>query len=171
MPVENLHQTLVFLGGVPQSDVARIVSPIEPIVDRTPPFEVSIGKGSGRPRREDDGVAWLTLDRGGADTSELARELHSALIPWLGPTRGGRRGRPVSTAHRPHVTVARRASESLIAELGSLHPEPSIAWRADHVVLFRSHLGPPGARYVALHDLPLGRSREGSPTDASSVVR
>ncbi len=144
---------------MPESDVARVVSLIDPIVDHTLPFEVTIGKGSGRPRRDDDGVAWLTLDRGGPETSELAMDLHAALTPWADPTRSrGPAGRSAGTAHRPHVTVARRASESLIAELGSLHSEPPIAWRADRVVLFRSHLGPPGARYVALHDFPLGRS-------------
>ena len=159
MPIENLHQTLVFLGAVPEADVGRIVPLIDSIVDGTPPFEVSIGEGSGRPRRDDDGVAWLTLDRGRSETSELARDLHTTLSRWADPRRGRRpAARPAGTAHRPHVTVARRASGLLIAELGSLHAEPPIAWRADHVVLFRSFLGRPGARYVALHHFPLGRS-------------
>ena len=66
---------------------------------------------------------------------------------------------------RPHLTLARvrrranAAARRAIAEaVAALDPPPPHAFRAAEIVLFRSQLGPDGARYEALERFP-GRVR------------
>ncbi len=142
--------TLVFLGPVPPARVRLLCEAIGRVATRASPIHVELGQGGGRARRGDDGVAWLEVGRGATEITRLARSLEAA-VGW--------RSGPHSAGELPHVTVARRASSRLIADLaGAGGAGASIGWRVDSVVLQRSHLGGAGARYEPVHVVPLGGS-------------
>lgn len=125
--------------------VPTVRDTIDRVARSFPPFDVTLGRGGGRARRG-DGVAWLDVDRGAAEVTQLAASLEDA-IGW----RGGSR----PSGQRPHVTVARRASPELVEALSRTLPHPPIAWRVAEVVVFRSHLRRTGAAYERLHEPPL----------------
>lgn len=154
LPAHVLHVTLVFLGAVAPERVPSLQDAISAVADGAGPIDVELGQGGGRARRGDGGVAWLEVGRGAAEITRLASSLEAA-VGW--------RSGPHSAGQLPHVTVARRASGRLIADLaGARCAGPGIRWRADTVVLLRSHLGGTGAHYEPVHVARLGGS------DASS---
>lgn len=100
------------------------------------------GEGRRRALARRGGVAWLTLNGDGAsELSRLARDLDDALPATPGHGR----------LHSPHLTVARRATRELLAEL----PAPEYRFTIDRIALFRSHAGAGGVRYEALLEAPL----------------
>ncbi|MBA2487907.1 MAG: RNA 2',3'-cyclic phosphodiesterase [Chloroflexi bacterium] len=144
--LEALHVTLAFLGPVPAERVSALVVRLAAITRSHPGFELSLGSGGGRTRRDGDGVAWISVATGADQVIRLSRDVRSGLD--LDARRGGR---------PPHVTVARRASDPLIVELADARPrEPTLTWRADAVVLFRSHLEPRAARYETVTETAMG---------------
>ena len=154
VPAEHRHLTLVFLGSVPAHEVESVASTVAAVGTRHAAIPIELVGCSGRPRRNEDGVAWLTVGRGQTEVAALSDDLQRALARWVRPTREGPPGgRPAG--ERAHVTVARRASSDLIRELSTVRADPPIAWIADRVVLFRSHLGRPGARYVPVSEVRL----------------
>ncbi|MEO7118202.1 MAG: RNA 2',3'-cyclic phosphodiesterase [Candidatus Limnocylindrales bacterium] len=146
VPAPFLHLTLVFLGAVTPGRVAGLEADIAAAAAETAAFDVSLVAGNGRVGRRGDGVAWLSAGEGGSHATQLANALHARI-------RGDDPGAPAGD--RPHVTVARHASPDLIRDLRGFAPDPPITWRADRIVLFRSHLGPPGARYERVLDRAL----------------
>lgn len=148
LPADVLHVTLVFLGAVAAGRVQSLRDALAGVAADVAPFDVELATGGGRARRGDDGVAWLEVGRGAAEITRLASSLEGA-VGW--------RSGPHSAGQLPHVTVARRASGRLIAELAAAGGAgPGIRWRADSVVLLRSHLGGTGARYEPVHVAWLG---------------
>jgi 2'-5' RNA ligase len=148
---ESLHLTLVFLGTTDTGRIGRLRSALDGAADGQARFSVELGSGGGRARPDGDGVAWLNLARGGAETAALGRRLESAIS---GSAPDGAR----DPRHSPnaHLTVARRAPADLIERLGaSPSSGPRVTWLADRIVLFRSHLERTGARYEALHEAVL----------------
>jgi 2'-5' RNA ligase len=131
--------------------VPAIITSIDAVASRHPAMDVLLGGGDGVPRRGDDGVAWLSLERGAGETLHLAQDLADSMTA-LGP--GDRRGPRRSPS--AHITVARHAPPALLRDPAFLHPpDPPIAWHADRIVLFRSLLERQGARYEVLHGAPL----------------
>ncbi|MDQ3553612.1 MAG: RNA 2',3'-cyclic phosphodiesterase [Chloroflexota bacterium] len=153
IPARHLHLTLVFIGAVAPQDVPRIRASMGAVAARHDVIEITLGTGSGIARRDEGGVAWLTVSVGGASIVRLAEDLRQELLA-RSASRRTLDDRPESW--RPHMTVARRASTALITELQDLPvPVDPVSWRADSVVLFRSHQGPPGARYEPVAVSPL----------------
>ena len=107
------------------------------------PFEVATGEAGGLPNGRRGGVAWLRLERG---RRRRSRSLALELDREMGSGTYDERHRP-----RPHLTVARRVDESVIAALRELAPAIDVAWTVDRVVLLRSHTDPGGSRYEELH--------------------
>jgi 2'-5' RNA ligase len=148
---DALHLTLVFLGSTDPGLVAAITGAIDGVAGSQGPIEIQLGPGGGRERGQDDGVAWLSLAHGAAETTALARRLTEAMIPLEAGDRRGPRRSPSA-----HVTVARRAPGTLLRDPAFLRSaDPPIGWRAGEVVLFRSFLERRGALYEALHTAPL----------------
>ena len=154
VPPENLHVTLVFLGTTAPALVPEIETAMDEVAGRFPPLDLIVAGAGGRATDDDEaaargrrgdrrgGVAWLTLHGDGARAlSALARELDGALPRTPGHGR----------LHAPHITVARRATRQLIADLSSTE----YRFTVESVALFRSHTGPAGARYEALREVPL----------------
>jgi 2'-5' RNA ligase len=147
----SLHLTLLFLGAVDPAQADRLSAIARDVAGRARPFEVSTGAGSGTVR-DGDGVAWLRLDQGGREVRLLGDAL-AERIP-AGVVAGERAPRRAPAAH---LTVARKASAALIADLAEQRLGPVGAiWTADRIVLMRSHLGPERARYGTLALARLG---------------
>jgi 2'-5' RNA ligase len=137
-PVENLHVTLVFLGSTEPDRVTDVGGVLADVTRAYRSFDVETAGGGGTVDGRRGGVAWLRLGGPGARTlGRLARDLDARLdIPGKG------------RVHAPHVTVARRATPQLIADL-TLGP---VRFSIDRVALFRSYTGPGGVRYERLFE-------------------
>ena len=142
VPAGNLHVTLAFLGHRPAGDVPAIRA------------ELAAAAGAARPvdlqplrYRETRSVGMIVLEDAGGGAAALAEELQGRLAA-LGLLR--REARP----WLPHVTVLRRPEREgdrpLLANMRSIHVVRS--------ALYRSSLGPGGARYDALETAALGGS-------------
>lgn len=143
----TMHLTVLFLGQTKASLVSGLGDELEVLARTTSPFAAHLaGSGAfGGGRRPL--VAWLGLDRDGADgvialAVAVRRAAQSAGI-LLPPDPGGR--------VQPHLTVCRRAPAELPERLAALVREGQpFAWLVDRLCLVRSHLEPSGARYEQL---------------------
>ncbi len=167
--IESLHLTLRFLGPTPLDRAPDLGRAGERAASAVEPFEVRIGGAgafppAGRPR-----TLWLGLRAGAEGLARLAAELDSALAgtSWPGqgapapahrdaPPHGGREERPFT----PHLTIARTDGLRLAGEaaraLAAAAAGHEWSFRADRIVLFRSHLGHGPAWYEALAEARLG---------------
>jgi 2'-5' RNA ligase len=151
---DQLHLTLAFVGAMPPDQLPTLVAALADLAAASAPFEFRLGRAGrfgGRGRQE---VAWIGLADGHAACVDLADRAIAACraVGVLEAPAAGRRD-PVA---RPHLTVARRATPGLPAAIEDALGTRPLGWRADELVLYRSHLGPPRVRYEALARLPLG---------------
>jgi 2'-5' RNA ligase len=147
---DKLHVTLVFLGGVDEERVWELTPVIEGVASTARPFPLQTGRGGGRVRNG-DGVAWLSLPTGGHAVATLGARIIEQLPADITDPR-----HPPRRAPGGHVTVARRADQSLV---DALHAEQlgglGVGWTADRICLFRSHAGTGGSLYERLSEVPL----------------
>ncbi len=148
----NLHLTLVFLGEVEESSLARFADALGSALAGHSPFRLQLTgsgcfPGSGRAR-----VAWIGL----ADSREVLAV--QAAVASAAQAAVGLE--PERRPYRPHLTVARcappwpaaagrrwsRAVPGALAE----------AFRVDSIALVRSRLGPAGPSYSNVHRFALG---------------
>jgi 2'-5' RNA ligase len=153
LAAESLHVTLCFLGDVDAAVVPEVAAACEVAA-----CEVAGGRGpvalradaplwlpARRPR-----VAAVALGAGGDGLADLQAAVGATLAAggWYRPER-----RPFLA----HVTVARIRGTG---GAGLLHPPdlasvPALRFIASSVTLYRSHTGPPGARYEPLTTIGL----------------
>jgi 2'-5' RNA ligase len=139
---EDLHVTLAFLGHRPAGDVAAVAGVLREASAAARPVELRV-----RAYRETRAVGMLVCDDAGGAAAALASDLQQRLEA-LGVYR--REQRP----WLPHVTVFRSKARA------GLRPGDTNTCSI-HVVrsaLYRSSLGPGGARYDALATAALGGS-------------
>ena len=146
IPPGNLHVTLAFLGSRPAGEVPAITAELRAASAGTSPIEL-------RPvrYRETRSVGMIVLEDVTGAATALAEDL-GARLERLGVYRSERR------PWLSHVTVLR------FRERAGLTPEVANI-RSIHVVrsvLYRSSLGPGGARYDALETAALGGVDDGS---------
>jgi 2'-5' RNA ligase len=149
MARDLLHLTLVFLGDTDAARVPELTAVMGDVAARYAPYEVDTANSNGHAddrRHRRSGVAWLTLGRGRHETQTLALDVDAATGA---NTYDGRR------PPHPHLTVARSVSPDALAALRDLAPSIDVSWRADRMVLFRSHTGPRGSRYEEVKVAPL----------------
>ena len=152
----GIHLTLCFLGDVDAGLVPAISEQVSAATAQSGPFTLALADvgafpSLGRPR-----VFWVGL----SGETERLRLLQSRVEGAL--TRVGYR--PERRPFDPHLTVGRVRREARPDEarragqaFGGLSvPDPAPTFRADSVVLFRSHLGPGGAEYERLFQARLG---------------
>lgn len=151
--LETLHLTVRFLGDTPPDRVPAVADAVGAALGGFAAFDVELaGAGSfpsaGKPR-----ALWLGLARGATELGALAEALDPALAPhgWS----------PDPRPYRPHLTVARldaasRADGATIGEvLAYAATDFRTAFRADRVVLYRSHLGGGAPRHEPILEVPL----------------
>ncbi len=151
---DRLHLTLQFLGSVPEERLEAVRDAVTRAEATSRPLRLEVRGAGGFPSARRPRTIWGgvlgDLDGLQALVVELGRALGS-----LGFPAGGR-------AFAPHLTLGRSRDGRGAAGLGgaitaAAGAEP-VSWRAEEVVLFRSHLGPGGSRYEALLRAPLGRA-------------
>lgn len=143
VPAENRHLTLAFLGEVGEAEARVAMDALETACAGAGPVEL-VAEGLG------------TFGSGRATTLWLGARASDELGLLAARVRAELAARGLAydeKPFRPHVTLARRARLPR-APLGDLaFPRPDEARR---VTLFRSILGPDGARYKPLHTVELG---------------
>lgn len=151
--VANLHLTVRFLGDTPPDLVPDVAHAVAGAIDGASAFDVLLAGAGAFPAARKPRALWLGIERGAAELGALADALDPALEPLGWP----RDERP----YRPHLTVARLDSSS-IAQGGAVADELRraadrwrTAFRAERVVLYRSHLGGGPPRYEPLLEVAL----------------
>lgn len=140
VPAESLHATLAFLGHRPASEVAAIEAELRAAAAGHEPVVLEP-----RRYRETRSVGMLVFDDLGGTGAALADDL-GARLEGLGVYR--REGRP----WLPHVTVLRFRGRPRLRP-----PVPPLGRvSAVRAALYRSALGPGGARYDVLESVGLG---------------
>ena len=147
--IESLHRTLRFLGPTSLDEAERLGAGAERAARERSPFDITIaGAGSfpigGHPR-----TLWLGIPDGAAGLEALARGLDRALDRP-----------PEDRPFAAHLTLARTDGLRLAGEaaraLGEAASGRAWAFRADRMVLYRSHLGEGPAWYEPLSEARLG---------------
>lgn len=144
-PASNLHLTVRFIGSVERSVVDQIADRLS-----SPPpagFELALAGVGTFKRGRLVRVVWLQVRSGAEAARELAAQVEVEC------TRAGLA--PEARTFQPHLTLARaRPREG--AALPLLPPAPELPpWRADELVLYRSHLGRAGSVYEPLGTIRL----------------
>jgi 2'-5' RNA ligase len=150
---ENLHFTLKFLGEISPEEAQRAGSALHIVRDEFSPFQVSVGSLGGFPNLRTPRVLWIGVDAGAEEMERLARRVDEicAKVGLEGDTK----------PFRSHLTIARSRERrpksfsipkrALDIRLGEM--------MVDRVILFRSDLGPEGAKYTPLSEILLGGGR------------
>jgi RNA 2',3'-cyclic 3'-phosphodiesterase len=156
---EDLHATLCFLGSRPALEIDSIAAACG-VVAGEPVASTRFGEPVWLPRRRPRVLA-VSLDDGDGALARLQAALSSALVAggWYVPE---------SRPWLAHVTVARVAKDARI-RAPRLPAPPLVDMRCSRVTLYRSRLGPSGARYEPLHVVELGSAPDAA--DPLSVVR
>jgi 2'-5' RNA ligase len=145
--VEALHVTLVFLGYLPEKEIARTVSTAFGALDGLAAPRLAVRGVRPVPRRN---ARLFALDL--ADDGERAAAVQAAASAALD---AARLYKPEKRPFWPHITLARvKRGERRPPPLEAPEP-PSDPFLAPTVTLYRSHLSPRGARYEALERLHL----------------
>jgi 2'-5' RNA ligase len=149
---DNLHLTLQFLGAVAEAAVDAVRRAVVDAAATAAPLSLTVNGAGAFPSPRRPRVLWAGLE-GDVDAARaLVRDLGERLGPLGFP--------PEARPWAAHVTLARardpRGAPRLARLLDGLPAPPATTWRADDVVLFRSHLSPAGPRYEALLRAPLG---------------
>ena len=151
-----LHLTLVFLGEVPDERTPELTLAVGAAAAQHGPiaFEARGGGTFGGRRAR---VLWVGIDGAVAALRGLQRDLAEATLA-LGV------GEREDRAYSPHLTLARARAPggdpALAACAAALAGSSFGTTRAAEVVLYRSELGPGGARHTAIARLPLSAPGE-----------
>ncbi len=150
----NIHLTLQFLGAVPEERLDAIRQALAEVAATSQPLRLELRGAGGFPSARRPRVVWTGV---GGDADALGR-LVADLGRRLAPLGFAPEDRPFS----PHLTHGRardgRGAPGLGGALAGATADDGSPWRADELVLFRSHLSAGGSRYE-----PLARWRLGAP--------
>ena len=140
------HLTLRFLGGTPPARRAAVVAALR-AADPGAAFTLGFGALGAFPRPARATVLWLGVEEGAERLGGLAAAAEAAARAAGFPAEE----RPFSA----HLTLSRIRPAQDVRPLLERVPAFRERIRVDAVVLFRSHLGPAGARYEAVERFPL----------------
>jgi len=145
VPAANLHLTVRFIGTVERTAIENIADRLaqRSLVE----FELALGGVGAFRRGRMVRVVWLQVSSGVEAARELAVQVETECAA-VGLTAEPR-------PFQPHLTLARaRARDG--APLPPLPDPPQLdPWRADELVLYRSHLGRAGSVYEPLRTIKL----------------
>lgn len=159
--IESLHLTLRFLGPTPLDEAPALGRAAEQAAARVRPFAVTIGGAGAFPPGSRPRTLWLGLRSGADGLARLAAALDDVLPPGGHDERGpGAGGSGEPRPFTPHLTIARtdglRLADEAARALDAAARGREWSFVADHMVLFRSHLGGGPAWYEPLVRIPLG---------------
>ena len=137
-PAGNRHVTVKFLVAVWPRLLDGVEETVASVAAGSGAFEVGLD-GLGRfPSRGKARVLWAGLDDRAGGLAALAAAVNAALAPAFAPET-----RPFAA----HLTVARSNPPLAVPDGWESTAVEPVTWRADHLVLFESHLERPHARY------------------------
>ena len=144
-PAPNLHLTVRFLGHVDAALAEAVADRLEDA--HLTGFDLQLGDVGAFKRGRLARVVWVGLLRGAESLAALASRVEGEC------TAAGLD--PETRKFNAHLTLARaRARDG--AALGDLSPPPQMAvWRADELILYRSHLGRAGSVYEPMRRIRL----------------
>lgn len=145
VPGDRLHLTLQFLGELPLDRVEPVAVALATSAAGTGPIGLTLDRITAFPNPSRARVIVALLEAGDA-LAALVQRMRTSLASLGFP--------PEDRPFRPHVTLGRvrrppLRGASLAAPLAPVHFE------ARELILFRSELGPRGARYEALRRVAL----------------
>lgn len=151
--VDNLHLTVRFLGDTPPDLVPDVALAVADALAGRSAFDVDLAGAGMFPGPRKPRTLWLGIERGAEELGALADALDAPLAPLGWP--------PDDRPYRPHLTVARldatspaqgvAVADSLVAAATGWRT----GFRADRVVLYRSHLGGGPPRYEPVVEVVL----------------
>ena len=157
--MDGLHVTLRFIGGTAEDHVAALSRVVDVAAAGAAPFEVALDGAGAFPNPSRPRSLWLAIVAGAEGFADVARRLDDTLVADGWP----HDDRPF----RPHLTLARTdgvwAGPLAAHELAGAATGLDTRFRADRIVLFKSHLGGGPARYEALHEARLGSAIAAAP--------
>jgi len=147
----NIHLTLKFLGEVSEEKIGKIKDIMNNIGKEMKQFEISLKNIGAFPKIEFPRVIWADLDKGAAESAELAKRIDESLSK-IGFQK---ESRPFAA----HLTIGRVRSpknkEALIEKMRSLNETQDTSGKGQivsSVTLFQSTLTPKGPIYTKLHE-------------------
>lgn len=142
------HLTVKFLGWVTPEGRPRVLASGAEVAARHDPAVMSLEALGAFPRPTRARVLWVGVDDPARLLSSLAADLDEALAHHGFDTE--------TRAFTPHLTLARFKAPVRLPPLGDLPEELRRTWSCDHLLLYRSHLSPKGARYEVIDRWKLG---------------
>ena len=143
---DNIHLTLVFLGNVEENLIEDIKEKVNEVVKGVKSFKVSFNGTGVFPNLTRPRVVWLGLDGDIARLSNLRDNLQSTL-KTLGFI-------PERRSFKPHLTLGRfkgRAGRtSGLKNILERYNTKSDVYCLKDFILFKSNLGPDGAKYTKM---------------------
>ncbi len=138
---DALHITLVFLGETEEQLVDRIAEKMKRSADFLNSYTMEL-RGLGTfPRKGRPRVLYLRVVRGLEETQRVFSVLSGEL--------GGAAGRD-RRSFTPHLTLARVREGEKVPDPNTEGEDLRFGFPVSRMVLYRSHLGPKGARYESL---------------------
>lgn len=150
--LDGLHVTLRFIGPTPSGRVGEVAAALDQAVTGIGQFDVRFAGAGSFPTADRPRALWVGIVDGAEALGRIAAAFETTLSTA---------GWPVELrSFRPHMTVARtdgaREGPSAASALEHAAATLDAGFRADRVVLYRSHLGAGPAKYEPLHEAPLG---------------
>jgi 2'-5' RNA ligase len=146
---ENLHLTLRFFGSVSGEAPDAISAVCRDVCESSSAFSMQLAGGGAFPNVRRASVLWIGVTEG----REELRALAAALNPRLDALSFAfaREERD----YTPHLTIARSRQPLQLTAASASLSTVSIRSRVDRLLLVRSVLGGPSARYEILDHYPL----------------
>jgi 2'-5' RNA ligase len=151
--VDSLHLTVRFLGETPPDLTPDAALAVRAAFEGSRAFDVVLAGAGSFPEARKPRALWLGIQQGAAGLGALADALDPSLEPLGWP--------PDDRPYRPHLTVARldrspiSSSGAIADQLRAAAADWQASFRADRVVLYRSHLGGGPPRYEPLVEVLL----------------
>ena len=147
VPEENWHVTVKFVGWTYPRLLDWVRERVSTAAAGSAPFETRLTELGAFPSPRRARVLWAGLDDRAGAMAELALAMDASMAKEF---------KPEVRAFRPHLTVARSDPPLVMPDgFAGTAIEP-VAFRVDHVTMFRSHLQRPAPRYEPLATFPLG---------------
>ncbi len=143
------HVTLKFLGWIDQASVGEAAEICREVCAGFAPSQLRLTELGAFPSMKRARVLWCGIEDEPGAAAGLARGLDLGMTGLVAPE---------ERAFTPHLTLARfRAPQPLGDEFQQPDLSDLPSFELDHVVLYRSHLSPKGARYEEIERFPLVR--------------
>lgn len=140
------HLTLRFLGDT-TVEAYDTLMPLLRDVDFGTPFDAVFGALGAFPKPERARVLWVGVSDGAERLQGLAQRTEERVV--AAGFEAERR------PYRAHLTVSRLRPQRDVRDVLRAVPPCDVISHVDEVVVYRSHLGPQGARYEPLARFPL----------------